>query len=65
MLSWTIEIWMKKHVVSDSNQNIVNLDCLMLGLHLVLVTLHHGSESVTINIMFSVLSLEQGLITQN
>ena len=37
----------------------------MLGLHLVLVTLRHGLESVTIYIMFSVLSLEQGLVTQN
>ena len=51
-------MWMKKHVVVDSN-----LECLMLGLHLVLVTLHCGLELVTLNIMFSVLSLEQGLVT--
>ena len=25
MLSWVIEIWMKDHLVSDSNYNIVNL----------------------------------------
>ena len=25
ILSWMIEIWMKNHLVSDSNYNIVNL----------------------------------------
>jgi hypothetical protein len=24
MLSWVVEIWMKKHFISDSNCNIVN-----------------------------------------
>jgi hypothetical protein len=49
MLSWMIEIWMKKYSKSDDNGRIVDLLCpyrftrndkLMLGLHIVLVTLH-------------------------
>ena len=27
LLSWMIEIWMKNHLVSDRNCNIVNLQC--------------------------------------
>ena len=40
-LSWMIEIWMKNHLVSGMNHNIVDLPCpmaKMLGLHLVYVT---------------------------
>jgi hypothetical protein len=28
-LSWMIEVWMKTHLVSDKNHNIVNLQCPM------------------------------------
>jgi hypothetical protein len=48
MFSWLIEIWMKTHLLSDINYNIVNPQfqkkclqetTLMLGLHAMLVTL--------------------------
>jgi hypothetical protein len=44
-----IEIWMKHHLLSDNIYNVVNPKCpihfykewrILLGLHLVLVTLH-------------------------
>ena len=53
ILSWVIEIWMKFHLVSDSNCNTAaNLHKsykerqIMLGYHLVLVALHHGLQLV-------------------
>ena len=51
--SWVFEIWMKKHTVCDTNCNIVKSIMpsknykewqIMLGLHLVLVTLHRGGS---------------------
>ena len=55
MLSWMIEIWMKNHLVSDSNRNTVNL-CNPwkywqgminnVGLTFSVVTLHLGLQLV-------------------
>jgi hypothetical protein len=59
MLPQLNEIWMKYHLVSDNNCNIVNLQCpiflffsdkdkhIMSGFHFVLVTLH-GRFTITI-----------------
>jgi hypothetical protein len=42
--SWMIGTWMKNKLTSDSNCNIVNLDCpncfIRLGSHVVLLTLN-------------------------
>ena len=56
ILSWLIEIWMKIHLVSDSNYRIVNLYSpnlfffedwqTMLGQHLVLVTVYRSLRLV-------------------
>ena len=44
-----IEIWMRNHLLSDNNYNVANSKCqivlymecqIMVGLHLVVVTLH-------------------------
>ena len=54
-LLWTIENWMKNHLVSDSSCNIVKSIVLnsfykewqiMLGSHLVLVTLHEWVTTI-------------------
>ena len=52
-MSWMVEFWMKNHLVSNSNCNTVNLRSpkkfykewqIMLGWHLVLVTLYRGLQ---------------------
>ena len=67
MLSWMIEIWMKKYSRSDDNGRFVDLLCpnrftrndkLILGLHVVLVTLH-GRFPTT---MFCLISVGWNLV---